>query len=157
MDPLTETDARELRIFLESVLCDLSRFLHAARDSVSPAETQIHQKVRLGPGAFADIRVAAGGLPPYFIEIDVGHSRSRVIESMRLKYARRTPASEDAGKVIVVVDRGLASASERDLCRSAEHDPLTRAGAASADRRRRRPVARPPERARPAIRHEAAR
>jgi len=57
MDPLGETDARELRIFLESVLCDLCRFLHAARDGVAPAETQIHQKVRLGPGAFADIRV----------------------------------------------------------------------------------------------------
>ena len=111
MDPLAETDARELRIFLESVLCDLCRFLHAARDGVSPAETQIHQKVRLGPGAFADIRVAAGGVPPYFIEIYVGYSRSRVIESMRLKYAGRTPASEGAAKVIVVVDRELASAS----------------------------------------------
>jgi class 3 adenylate cyclase len=111
MDPLAETDARELRIFLESVLCDLCRFLHAARDGVSPAETQIHQEVRLGPGAFADIRVAAGGVPPYFIEIDVGYSRSRVIESMRLKYAGRTPASEGAAKVIVVVDRELASPS----------------------------------------------
>src|SRR5205809_7953656 len=87
MDPFAGTDARELRIFLESVLCDLCRFLHAARDGVSPAETQIHQEVRLGPGAFADIRVAAGSLPPYFIEIDVGYSRPRVIESMRLKYA----------------------------------------------------------------------
>src|SRR4029450_1716381 len=111
MDPFAETDARELRIFLESVLCDLCRFLHAARDGVSPAETQIHQEVRLGPGAFADIRVAAGGVPPYFIEIDVGYSRSRVIESMRLKYAGRTPASEGAAKVIVVVDRGPASGS----------------------------------------------
>src|SRR5213593_541796 len=123
MDPLTETDARELRIFLESVLCDLCRFLHAARDSVSPAETQIHQKVRLGPGAFADIRVAAGGLPPYFIEIDVGHSRSRVIESMRLKYAGRTPASEGAAKVIVVVDRELASASSIETELRALVDP----------------------------------
>ena len=111
MDPFAETDTRELRIFLASVLCDLCRFLHAARDGVAPAETQIHQKVRLGPGAFADIRVAAGRLPLYFIEMDIGYSRPRVIESMRLKYARRTPASEGAGKVIVVVDRGLASAS----------------------------------------------
>jgi len=133
MDPLTETDARELRIFLESVLCDLSRFLHAARDGVSPAETQIHQKVRLGPGAFADIRVAAGGLPPYFIEIDVGHSRSRVIESMRLKYAGRTPASEGAAKVIVVVDRELASASSIETELRALVDPKPRS----------RPVGRP--------------
>jgi len=111
MDPFSETDARELRIFLTSVLCDLCRFLHAARDGVPPAETQIHQAVRLGPGAFADIRVAAGSVPTYFIEVDVGYTRSRVIESMRLKYARRTPASEGARKVIVVVNRSLASAS----------------------------------------------
>jgi len=111
MDPFAETDTRELRIFLASVLCDLCRFLHAARDGVPPAEAQIHQAVRLAPGAFADIRVAAGSVPPYFIEIDVGHSRPRVIESMRLKYARRTPATEGARKVIVVVNRGLASAS----------------------------------------------
>src|SRR5258705_3127649 len=111
MNPLAETDSRELRIFLESVLCDLCRFLHAARDGVSPAETQIHQKVRLGPGVFADIRVAAGGAPPYFIEVDVGYSRPPVIENMRLKYAPKTPASEGVGKGIPGVDRGLSSSS----------------------------------------------
>jgi len=111
MDPLADTDFRELRIFLESVICDLCRFRHATRDGVSPAKTQIHQETRVGPGAFADIRVAAGELPPYFIEVDVGYSRQRVIDSVRLKYAERTPASEGARKVIVLVDNQLAAAS----------------------------------------------
>ncbi len=111
MDPPADTDFRELRIFLESILCDLCRFRHAARDGVSPTKTQIHQKIRVGPGAFADIRVAAGELPPYFIEVDVGYSRQRVIDSVRLKYARRTPASEGTRKVIVLVDSQLAAAS----------------------------------------------
>lgn len=109
MDQLGDTDFRELRIFLESIICDLCRLRHATRDGVPPAETQIHQEVRLSPSAFADIRVAAGGLPPYFMEVDVGYSRQRVVESVRHKYARRTPASESAGKVIVLVDSALAA------------------------------------------------
>ena len=50
MDPLADTDFRELRIFLESVICDLCRFRHATRDGVAPAKTQIHQETRVGPG-----------------------------------------------------------------------------------------------------------
>jgi len=49
MDPPADTDFRELRIFLESVICDLCRFRHATRDGVAPARTQIHQELRLGP------------------------------------------------------------------------------------------------------------
>ena len=63
-----------------------------------PARTQIHQEVRLGPGAFGDIRVAAGDLPPYFVEVDYGYSRARVVgkwsskaRSMRFARAARSP------------------------------------------------------------------
>src|SRR5439155_8663189 len=84
MDPPADTDFRELRIFLDSVICDLCRFRHATRDGVASAKTQIHQEMRVGLGALADIRVPAGELPPYFIEVDVGYSRQRVIESVRL-------------------------------------------------------------------------
>ena len=89
MDRLGDTEIRELRVFLESVVCDLCRFRHAVDDGVPPAGTQIHQEVRLGPGAFADIRIAAGDLPPYFVEVDYGYSRERVVESIRRKYSRR--------------------------------------------------------------------
>lgn len=107
MDRLGDTEIRELRVFLESVVCDLCRFRHAVDDGVPPAGTQIHQEVRLGPGAFADIRIAAGDLPPYFVEVDYGYSRERVVESMRRKYSQRAPASEGASKVIVIVDAAL--------------------------------------------------
>jgi adenylate cyclase len=111
MDRSRDTDIRELRIFLESVICDLCRLRHAAKDGVSPAATQIHQEVRLGPDAFAHIRVAAGERPPYFIEVGLGHSRQRVVDSVRRKYSRRTPASEGADRIIVLVDGALASAT----------------------------------------------
>ena len=107
MDRLGDTKIRELRVFLESVVCDLCRFRHAVDDGVPPAGTQIHQEVRLGPGTFADIRIAAGDLPPYFVEVDYGYSRERVVESMRRKYSQRAPASEGASKVIVIVDAAL--------------------------------------------------
>ena len=79
---------------------------------------QIHQEVRLGPGAFADIRIAAGDLPPYFVEVDYGYSRAQVVESMGRKYSRRTQVTEGASKVIVLVDAALVpeqSALEAEL------------------------------------------
>ncbi len=104
MDRLGDAEIRELRVFLEGVVCDLCRFRHALDDGVPPSEIQIHPEVRLGPGAFADIRIAAGDLPPYFVEVDYGYSRERIVESMRRKYGRRSPASEAAGRVILIVE-----------------------------------------------------
>src|SRR5262245_7971924 len=111
MDGSSLPDIRELRIFLESVVCDLCRLRHAARDGIDPGATQIHQEVRLSPGVFADIRVRAGNLPTYFVEVGVGHSRASIAQSLRRKYGRRTPASEGASRVVVVVDRALAAGS----------------------------------------------
>src|SRR5262245_22870100 len=109
MDGSASPDVRELRIFLENVICDLCRLHHASRDGIPPGSTQIHQEVRLSPGVFADIRVAAGALPPYFVEVNLGHSRASVAESVRRKYGRRTPASEGASRVVIVVDRVLGA------------------------------------------------
>jgi class 3 adenylate cyclase len=103
-----DTDLRALRVFLENVVCDLCRFRHAAEDGVPPGATRIHQEVRLGPGTYADIRVAAGDRPPYFVEVDHGYTPEWVLESVRRKYGRRTPASETASHVVVVVDPTLA-------------------------------------------------
>jgi len=111
MDRSAAPDIRELRIFLESVICDLCRLRHAAKDGIPPGATQIHQEVRLGPGVFADIRVEAGELPPYFVEVSIGHSRASIAESVQRKYGRRTSASEGANRVVVVADRALAAGS----------------------------------------------
>src|SRR5262245_6111572 len=111
MDGSSLADIRELRIFLESLVCDLCRLRHAARDGIHPGATRIDQEVRLSPGVFADIRVRAGNLHPYFVEVAVGHSRASIAQSLRRKYGRRTLASEGASRVVVVVDRVLAAGS----------------------------------------------
>ena len=54
MDGSATPDVRELRIFLESLICDLCRLRHASEDGIPPGSTQIHQEVRLSPGVFAE-------------------------------------------------------------------------------------------------------
>src|SRR5512146_3225771 len=100
-DPLDE-----LRLFLEGVTCDLLFFEHLAA-GLAPEHIRIHQDVGLGSNAFADIQVSAGLLAPYFVEIDFGYSRERVLESIGRKYVREAPTSASASKLIVVVDAAL--------------------------------------------------
>ena len=98
-----EDPSSERRVFLESVCCDYFRFLYL--DAGVPAEAiLIRQEVALGPGVFADIEVRAGGTPAYFVEIDTGYSRGRLVESVRRKYGKPSPATEGASRVIVVAD-----------------------------------------------------
>src|SRR5215510_10140098 len=98
-----DADSSERRLFLESVCCDYFRFLHL--DAGVPAENVvIRQEVALGPGAYADIEVRASGTPPYFVEIDTGYSRARLLDSVRRKYGKPSPATDGASRVVVVAD-----------------------------------------------------
>jgi class 3 adenylate cyclase len=93
----------ERRLFLESVCCDYLRFGHL-EEGVPPEDITIRQEVALGPGAFADIEVRAGGAPPYFVEIDTGYSRARLLDSVRRKYGKPSPATDSANRLVVVAD-----------------------------------------------------
>jgi len=98
-----DADSSERRLFLESVCCDYFRFLHL--DAGVPAENvMIRQEVALGPGAYADIEVRASGTPPYFVEIDTGYSRTRLLESVRRKYGKPSAATDGASRVVIVAD-----------------------------------------------------
>src|SRR5262245_49946059 len=94
----------ELRLFLESVCCDLCRFEHVATESIAPEDVVIRQEVAIAPSAFADIQVTAKGTTPYFVEVDYGYTPQRLIESLRRKYAEPTDATEAASKVVLVID-----------------------------------------------------
>jgi len=99
-------DSSERRLFLESVCCDYFRFLHL--DAGVPAENvMIRQEVALGPGAYADIEVRASRTPPYFVEIDTGYSRARLLESVRRKYGKPRPATDGASRVVIVADEDV--------------------------------------------------
>ena len=98
---------KELRLFLEEICCDLCRFLHVARDGARPEDVCINQEVYLGtPGSFADIQVKAPGARPYFVEIKHGYTPDKVIRHLGRKYGTRTPATDGASKLILVIDSG---------------------------------------------------
>lgn len=116
-----DDDSSERRLFLEGVCCDYFRFLHL--DAGVPAENVIiRQEVALNPGAYADIEVRASGTPPYFIEIDTGYSRARLLESVRRKYAKPSSATDGASRVVIVADEGVLR--DRPAIERALHEAL---------------------------------
>lgn len=96
----------ELRLFLESVCCDVCRFEHVERDGLAPEDVLIRQEVALGPSAFADILVAPRGRPPYVVEVDYGYSETRLLESLRRKYGPGTSDGTGATRLVLVIDVG---------------------------------------------------
>ncbi|MGH7331157.1 MAG: adenylate/guanylate cyclase domain-containing protein [Candidatus Rokuibacteriota bacterium] len=98
-----EDASSELRLFLEGVCCDYF-LLHHLAEGVPPEQIRIRQEVELGPGAFADIEVRAGQTPPYFVEVDTGYSHERLLESVRRKYGKPGPASQDVARVVIIAD-----------------------------------------------------
>jgi len=109
-----EDSSSERRVFLEGVACDYLRLQHLDA-GVPPEDIAIRQEVLVGPAAFADIEVRAGGSLPYFVEIDTGYSRERLLDSVRRKYGKASPTTDGASHVLIVADDGVAgdSATER--------------------------------------------
>jgi adenylate cyclase len=98
-----EDVASELRLFLQGICCDYLLFRHLD-EGLPPEAIRIRQEVALGAGVFADIEVRAGQAPPYFVEIDTGYSRDRLLESVRRKYSKPVPATDGATRIVVAAD-----------------------------------------------------
>jgi class 3 adenylate cyclase len=104
--PFPVEDLFELRLFLEELVCNICRFVHAAELGISPQAVRIRQEVSLGtPHAFADILIQVPQHASYFVEVDYGYSPERILESIRRKYSKPLPFFEDIAKLILVVDR----------------------------------------------------
>jgi class 3 adenylate cyclase len=98
-----EDGPSELRLFLQGICCDYLLFRHLD-EGIPPEAIRIRQEVALGVGVFADIEVRAGQAPPYFVEVDTGYSRERLLQSLRRKYATPVPATDGAARVVVATD-----------------------------------------------------
>ncbi len=97
-----DTEAAELRLFMEDLCCDVCRFRHI-EDGVDPEQICIRQDVDLRlSDCFADIQITVPGQPPYFVEVKIGADADDVLERVARKYGQLTHISENAGKVIVV-------------------------------------------------------
>src|SRR5262245_27836200 len=85
--PEAKTHLGEFRLLLEELCCDLCRFEHVTRDGLVPEAVRIDREYWLGsPGAFADIRVAPSGQPPYFVEVKYGYTNERLVRHLARKY-----------------------------------------------------------------------
>ena len=103
--PFPEEDLFELRLFLEELVCNVCRFIHAEQ-GISPKELCIRQEVSLGiPNTFSDILIRVPNQSGYLVEVDYGYSTARIIESIQRKYSKRLPSFEEISKLILVVDR----------------------------------------------------
>ncbi len=98
-----DAHTRELRLFVEEVCCNLTRFHHAKVDGVTLEQIDIEREVELGPGAFADIRVSVPGSAPYFIEVKLGYPRQRMLAHLGRKYGPQNAQAAQGSQLIVVV------------------------------------------------------
>ncbi len=100
-----ERHMRELRLFLEEICCDLCRFQHVHKAGLAPEDVHINQEGYLGiPGSFGDIRIQVPGAAPYFVEVKYGYPHDRIVTQLARKYGEDAPGTQDASKIILVVD-----------------------------------------------------
>lgn len=95
----------ELRLLLEEVCADLSRFELMAAHGLSPDAIQIDREANLGaPGMFADIRLQPRGQPACFVEVKFGYPSEALVKSLKRKYQMPMAGTKTAGRVVLVVD-----------------------------------------------------
>ena len=101
----------ELRLFVEETCADLCRFHHVVTEGIPNEQVRIRQEVDLGVagGAFADIEIKVQGARPYFMEVKSGYQHDAVLDLVGRKYGPVTAATDNASKVIVVVDENVPS------------------------------------------------
>jgi adenylate cyclase len=112
----------ELRLLIEELCCDLSRFGRLSDARFAPGDVQIDREVSLGdPEVFADIRVRSRH-EEYFIEVKYGYRNEEIIRSLTRKYGQPSDVAQQGSRVVLVVDRkaradfeGLVSAARNIL------------------------------------------
>jgi class 3 adenylate cyclase len=104
--PETPATLDEFRLLLEELCCDLCRFEHVNRDGLAPEDVRIDREYWLAPpGAFADIKIAPAGRPPYFVEVKYGYTNDNLVRHLARKYASPPGTNAAAAsKVVLVVD-----------------------------------------------------
>src|SRR6266852_1537082 len=95
----------ELGAFVDEICADLCRFECAATAGCAPAQVSVEREVALAGDESADIRVEAPGAPPFFVENKLAYAPADLIERLRRKYGRPSPAWRGAQRLAIVLDR----------------------------------------------------
>ncbi len=103
MDAPTSSDFVQTQLFVEEICCELARFHHVSEHGLEPEDVRVTRELALGGGdRYADIHVAPGGRPSYFIEVSLGMGARRLVRDLALKYAERERLPTDAEKLYVL-------------------------------------------------------
>jgi class 3 adenylate cyclase len=94
----------ELGDFVEEICADLCRLESAAAAGCDPAEVSVERELALGADTFADIRVAAPGTAPFFVENKLAYTPGDLADRLRRKYGQPSPAWRGAQRVSVLLD-----------------------------------------------------
>lgn len=95
----------ELRLFMEELVSNICRFMHADADGLPPEAVQITEEVKLGKtNAFADILIEVPGKTRYIVEVDYGYSLTRIGESLARKYRQELDWFPSISKLVLVYD-----------------------------------------------------
>ncbi len=102
---VTESELAEMRLLIEDLCCDFCRLDQAEELQIWPEDVRVDREYYVGvPGWHADIRVAAPGIPAYFIEVKIGFPRQRLIEHLGKKFQQLTPELAGSNRVLLMVD-----------------------------------------------------
>lgn len=112
-----EHDYAQIRLLIEELCCDLSRFEQARDHGIAMEDVRVDREFYLTDDCFADIRVAPGSTPPYFLEVKFGYDSEKLLSRVRAKYGQ-TSDKRTATRLIVVLDterRGDMSTLEQEM------------------------------------------
>src|SRR6185369_16878272 len=95
----------ELRLSLEDVCYDLSRFREARERGVPHGEVLIRQEAAVGPhGGFADIEIQKQNGGCDYIEVKWGYDADLLVRNLTRKYGTLNGSAALDGKLVVVSD-----------------------------------------------------
>lgn len=108
--PTNSDEDFEFRLMVEELVCNVCRFAHVVRDQVLPEDICIRQEVPLAQeDAYADIHVSVPGAGSYFVEVKLGYSRERLLDSLSRKFSTPCPKCLAAHKLVLVFEPEPAS------------------------------------------------
>jgi hypothetical protein len=117
-------DLHQIRLFLEEICSDLSRFHHVEADGVSADAVRVHREFHMGsPGSYADLRVDAPGRAPYFVEIAFGYAFERILATLQRKYSQLQRVGAGAQRVVLVARASDLAAPDAETRLRSALDP----------------------------------
>ena len=96
----------QMRLFLEEVFCEATRFQHMEETGLSTEDIRIYREVSLGaPGCYADLLVKIPNVRSYYVELKFGYTEENLINSLNRKYAAENVTLDPEADTVLLIAR----------------------------------------------------